>query len=81
MIMNTAVAVAVTELFVISREAVLPFIAFGTMPKVEGLEKRLGLVSWQKSDVLDSSQPCGIAGRSWSQSRLKPKTECLGLVS
>jgi len=38
------------------------------MLKVEGLEKRLGLVSWQKSDV--SSRSRGIAGRSWSWSRL-----------
>ena len=39
----------------------------------------LGLISWQKSDILVSSH--GIAGRSWSRSRLRPKTECLGLVS
>jgi len=41
----------------------------------------LGLVSWQKSDVSVSSRYRGIAGRSWSRSRLGPKSECLGLVS
>ena len=41
----------------------------------------LGLVSWQKSGVSVSSRSRGIAGRSWSRSRLRPKTECLGLVS
>jgi len=59
------------------------------MLKVECLEKRLsvsafqglGLVSWQKSDVWVSSRSRGIAGTSWSRSRLGPKTECLSLVS
>ena len=35
----------------------------------------------KKSDVSVSSRSRGIAGRSWSRSRLGPKTECLGLVS
>ena len=52
------------------------FHCFGTMLSVEGLVKRLGLglVQWRKSDVSVSSRSRGIAGRSWSRSRL-------GLVS
>jgi len=41
----------------------------------------LGLVSWQKSNFSVSSRSRGIAGRSWSRSRLGSKTECLGLIS
>jgi len=90
MIMNTAVAVAVTELFVTSREAGSPFIVLAqcgrlkvsknvSVSALQGLG--LGLVSRQISDVSVSSRSRGIAGRSWSRSRLGPKTECLGLVS
>ena len=87
MIMNTAVAV--TELFVTAREAGSSFIVLAqccrlkvsknvSVSALRGLG--LGLVSWQISDVSVSSQSRGIAGRSWSRSRLGPKTECLGLV-
>jgi len=84
--MNIAFAVAVTELFVTSREVGSPF----TMLQVEVSKNvsvsalqglGLGLVSWQISDVSVSSRSRGIAGRSWSRSHLGPKTECLGLVS
>jgi len=58
------------------------------MLKAEGLKnvsvsalQGLGLVSWQKSDVLVLSRSRGIAGRSWSWSHLRPKNECLGLIS
>ena len=65
--MNTAVAVAVavTELFVTSRKAKFAIHCFGTMLKVEVLEKRLDL---------------GLA-RSRSRSRLVAKIRRLGLVS
>jgi len=61
MIMNIAVAVAVTELFVASTEAGLPFIVLAqcwrmrVLKNVSGLALQgLGLVSWQKSGVLVS---------------------------
>jgi len=81
MIMNTAVAV--TELFVTSREAGSPFHCFGTMLKVEGLEKRLvlGLARSRSRSrgKYQTPRSRGIAGRSWS--RLGPNTKCFGLVS
>ena len=52
--------------------------------KVEGLEKRLGLGlarSRSRLVVKKTSQSRGIAGRSWSRSRIGSKNECLGLVS
>jgi len=86
--MNSAVAVAVTELFVISREAGSPFIvlAIPTMLKVKVSKnvsvsalQGLGLVSWQKSDV-SVSWNCRKVLVSVS-SRTKNRMSRLGLVS
>jgi len=64
-VMNIAVAVAVTELFVTSREAGSPFIVLAQCCRLKVLKNvsvlalqglGLGLVLWQKSDVSVSSR-------------------------
>jgi len=78
MIMNIAVAVAVTELFVTSREAGSPFIVFGTMLKFEGLEKRLGL-GLARSWVMVSVSSRGKNQTSRTRLSLVELQEGLGL--
>ena len=79
MIMNTAVAVAVTELFVISREA-------------GSLEKRLGLgLSRSRSRLVAKIRRLGLVSVSWncrkvlvsvsSQTKNRTSRSRLGLVS
>jgi len=90
MIMNTAVAVAVTELFVTTREAGSPFIVLAQCCRlkvsknvsVSALQDLgLGLVSWHKSDVLVlwNCTKVLVSVSSWIKNRMFRSH--LGLIS
>jgi len=77
--MNTAVAVAVTELFVTSREAGSPFIVLAQCWRLK-VSKNVSVSALQGLGLVAKIRRLGLVELQEGLGR-GPKTKCLGLVS